>query len=218
MKIKMTYFILTFLVVAFAACQTNNQTNTPDAKRQIDTLQKDTSTVQAIFTDNIELNEHLTGRLTPIKENFKRINSITNWTYTDKKDLTESTEGGEATFYYLGHQLEKIVTSDFGENFQQLTEYFLLRGELSFVYEKSYKYNRPMYYDTVAMKENNDTEAFDFNKSAISEARSYFEDNKLFHQVNNQKSNLPLTEGYLQQEQKRIKADFEKLIKLTTRK
>ncbi len=32
-----------------------------------------------------------------------------------------------------------------------------------------------MFYDTKAMKENNDSEAFDFKKSEITETRNYFE-------------------------------------------
>ena len=73
-----------------------------------------------------------------------------------------------------------------------------------------------MYYDSTSMKENNDTEAFDFEKSEIVEDRSYFENGKLLHQLNNQDCGSPFAEDYLLEEQKRIKTDVEKLIKLGT--
>ncbi len=167
--------------------------------------------------DDIILNEYLTERLKPIRKNFKRINSITKWTSTNKKELTETTDFGEATFYYSNRGLEKIITLQFGETFQQLSEYYLLNGKLSFVFEKSYKYNRPMYYDTTAMNENNDTEAFEFEKSEIIEDRSYFDKGKLIHQISNQDCGSPFTEEYLFEEQKRIMAYFDKLIKLDSK-
>ena len=150
----------------------------------------------------------MTERLKPIRANFKRINSISEWEAIYKKDLLESTEGGEAKFYYSHEQLEKITTRHFGETLQQLREYYLLNGQLSFVFEKSYNYNRPIYYDTTTMKENNDREAFDFEKSEIIEDRSYFEKGKLLHQINNQDCGSPFADDYLLGEQKRIKSDF----------
>ncbi len=171
-----------------------------------------------ITEEDLPVNEYLTERLKPIRANYKRINSITNWTNIDTKELWETTEGGEAKYYYQKRQLEKITTRHFGETFQQLTEYYLMNGQLSFVFEKSYKYNRPMYYDTAAMKENNDTEAFDFEKSEIVEDRSYFENGKLLHQLNNQDCGSPFADDYLLEEQKRIKTGFEKLIELGRKK
>ena len=185
----------------------------------VDSLLRDTVELKETFNqEDLPVNEYLTERLKPIRANFKRINSITNWTTIDKKDLWETTEGGEAKFYYSNGQLEKITTRHFGETFQQLTEYYLLKGQLSFVFEKSYKYNRPMYYDSTSMKENNDTEAFDFEKSEIIEDRSYFDNGKLLHQIDSQDCGSPFADNYLLEEQKRIKSDFEKLIKLGTTK
>lgn len=68
------------------------------------------------------------------------------------------------------------------------------------------------------MKENKDTEAFDFNNSEIIEDRSYFASGKLIHQINNQDCGSPFADDYLTDEQKRIKSEFEKLIKLASRK
>lgn len=206
---------MTLLTALIFSCGTDN--NAELHSDSVDSLQPDTIQLRETFNEeDLPVNEYLTERLKPIRANFIRINSITNWTSIDTKELGETTEGGEARYYYQNRQLEKIVTRHFGETFQQLTEYYLMDGQLSFVFEKSYKYNRPMYYDTKAMKENNDTEAFDFDKSEIIEDRSYFDKGKLLHQINNQDGGSPFADDYLVEEQKRIKTDFEKLIKLGT--
>lgn len=188
----------------------------------ITTATTDTATQKSVKTDTVEpkesvneedlpVNEYLIDRLKPIRANFKRINSITKWTAVDTV-LLESSEGGIAKFYYQLGQLEKIVARQYGETFQSLTEYYLLNGQLSFVFEKQLRYNRPIYYDTTVMKENNDTAAFDPDKSGIIEIRSYFESGKLIHQLNNQDRDSPLTDDYLLGEQKRIQTDFENLV------
>ena len=73
----------------------------------------------------------MTERFKQIRANFKRINSIANWTNIDTKELWETTEGGEAKYYYQNGQLEKIVTLQFGETLQQLTEYYLMNGQIT---------------------------------------------------------------------------------------
>ena len=168
--------------------------------------------------EDIPVNDYLTDKLQPIRENFKKINSITSWTSINKKALWETTEGGAAEYYYLYGQLEKIVARHFGETFQQLTEYYLLNEQLSFVFEKSYKYNRPIYYDTTMMRENNDTEVFCFDLSVVIEDRSYFENGKLIHKLESIDCGTPFADEYLLEEQKRIKTNFEKLIELTRKK
>ena len=227
MRNKLTYYILTFATVFFIGCGTDNtnkkeiasDTTTTKTTVKVDSLQRDTVELKETFNqEDLPVNEYLTERLKPIRANFKRINSIADWTTIKTKDIWETTEGGEAKFYYLNGQLEKITTRHFGETFQLLTEYYLLKGQLSFVFEKSYKYNRPIYHDSTAMKEMNDTETFDFEKSEIVEDRSYFDNGKLLHQLNNQDCGSPFADDYLLGEQKRIKTDFEKLIKLDTTK
>ena len=211
---KQTIYILTFLLLTSCGQSNSEQTTTSVSDTNATGIShSDTIELRESFNEeDIPANDYLTDRLKQIRANFKRINSITNWTSIDTEELSESTEGGEAKFYYQNGQIEKIATRHYGETFQLLTEYYLLNGQLSFVFEKRHKYNRPLYYDTTAMKENNDTEAFDFDKSEIIENRSYFENGKLLHQINNQDCGLPFAGDYLLEEQKRIKADFDKLI------
>lgn len=164
--------------------------------------------------DDLPVNEYLEEQLRPIRINFKRINSTTRWTRTMRKTISETGEGGYATFYYQGKQLEKIVSRQFGETFQQLNEYYLLNGQLSFMLERSYHYNRPIYYDSTTMKAHNDTEAFDIDQSEIEENRCYFGQGKLLHLVSNQDCGAPWASDFLKEEEQRILAGYRQLLHL----
>lgn len=168
---------------------------------------------ESLSDDDVVVNEYLKTKLAPIRKNFKQLNSIEKWTNIKTVELWESTEGGEAKFYYQNKHLRKIITRHFGETFQKLTEYYLKDGSLSFVFEKLYRYNNPIYFnDSIAKQENNDTEAFHFEKSKIIEQRSYFNKRKLLHQSNNQDCVSPFSSDYLLEEQNRLLAEFRKLI------
>lgn len=182
--------------------------------------QNDTISIkESLNEDDMDTNEYLKNRLKHIQVNFKRINSITKWTSIKKKSIEgESAEGGEATYYYKNKRLEKIMARHYGETGQVLIEYYLLNGNLSFVFEKDYKYNRPLFYDEKAMKENNDTEAFDFEKSEITETRNYFEKGSLIHIVNSQDCGAPFSGKYMNEEDKRMKDDFKRLLRLEKEK
>lgn len=224
----MIRFLYIFSFVLIVGCQSNSTKEKIDKPiDSLSTLETSETTIvseQIDTTANFELeeshneedaivNDYLTEELKPIRENFKRINSITNWTLIDKKELWETTEGGEVHFYYTNDKLEKIIARNFGEMFQKLTEYYLLDNELSFVFEKSFKYNRPIDWDSTKMKEMGDNEVLDFEKSEIIEDRSYFIDGKLVHQANNQDCGSPMADDYLAKEQTRLINMYKELIK-----
>lgn len=187
----------------------------PSTFLQSDTMLMDSIQLPETFNkEDSPANDYLSEQLKPIRKNFKRINSIATWTVVDSRELSGSTEGGEAKYYYQGKDLQKITARHYGESFQTLTEYYLSKGRLSFVFKRLYKYNRPLYYDTAAMKENGDTEAFDFKKSEIIEQRSYFEESKLLHQICSDDCGAPFDEMYLQKEGKEIIRDFQGLVEL----
>lgn len=157
----------------------------------------------------------LKNRIKPIQANFKSINSMTKWTSVKKKDIEgESAEGGEATFYYTDKGLEKVIARYYGEMGQILIEYYLMNGQLSFVLEKEYRYNRPLFYDTKAMKDNNDTEAFDFNKSEIITTRNYFENGNIIMINNTTGHGFNISADYLSEQEKNLTESFKKLLKL----
>ncbi|AIM37633.1 hypothetical protein KO02_13820 [Sphingobacterium sp. ML3W] len=203
------------MISLMIGCGTSNaQTNSVAAVSPKYSLQKDTIQIRETFNkEDLTVNEYLTGRLKPIRANFKRINSIANWTSIITEDIWESTEGGVAKYYYLNGTLEKILSRHLGETGQLLTEYYLQDGQLSFVFEKSYQYNRPIYQDATLMKELGDTEIFDMAKSQITEDRNYFENGELIHQFSNLDCGAPFASDYLLQEQKRINEDFNRLMK-----
>lgn len=191
----------------------NAQTNSGVAALLKDSLMKDIIKIQEIFNKEcLPVNDYLTERMKPIKANFNRINSIANWTSICSKDIWESTEGGVAKYYHLNGKLEKILTRHFGETGQLLTEYYLLDGQLSFVFEKSYQYNRPIYQDATLMKELGDSEIFDMAKSQITEDRNYFENAELLHKLSSLDCSAPFAPTYLLKEQKRINDDFNRLM------
>ena len=184
MKKKLTYILASLAFLSIGAID--------------DTESLGKMTPSFVYTSNLQdstTNESLSNRLKPIKENFKRINTITNWTAIDTKSLWESLEGGEIKYYYQNENLEKIITKHYGEMFQQLTEYYILNGQLSFVYTKHYKY-----YET-----------FGLENSQIFENRSYFENGNLIYQINNPDKDTPF-KGYLIEYVNSLKASFEKYV------
>ena len=160
------------------------------------------------------LNDYMKEQLAPIRANFKRINSLNDWSLVLQKDLYQSTEGGFVCFYYFNDKIEKIVERNFGETGQNLKEFYLLNGELSFVLERSYNYNRPLFYDSTIMKKHNDTEAFDFEQSEIIEDRSYFIKGKMVHALVSGDCGSPFNQEYLDEEGKRLKSELKKLMLL----
>ncbi|WP_027375078.1 hypothetical protein [Chryseobacterium sp. UNC8MFCol] len=181
---------------------------------------KDTLKMKTVVNGEVpKPNEYLKERLKPIQSGYKRINSIRQWTAITKKNIEgESAEGGEAAFYYKNKRLEKVIARHYGEMGRKLIEYYLLNGRLSFVFEKEYTYNRPLFYDLKAMKENGDTEAFDLNKSDIMEIRSYFEKGNLIYTVNNKDTVASFGNDHTQKKEQKISEDFQRLLKLSQEK
>jgi hypothetical protein len=176
---------------------------------------KDGDTTKQSLENNVDSAELLfQNRLKPIEENYQRINAISKWERIDSVDLHESIEGGEANYYYSGNKLEKIVAIYFGERAKWVNEYYLLNGQLSFVFEATEKYNRPFYQDSTAKKEGNDTEVFDPSKSEVEECRFYFENGVIIHNTNNQDCGAPDAREFVIEQQKRIITDYKKLISL----
>ena len=97
MIIKLTYIfaLMTFISINYPAADKENTASS------------------FLYTDNLQdstVSKSLSDKLNLIRENFKRINSTTNWTSIVTKSLWESPEGGEIKYYYQNDQLEKIVT------------------------------------------------------------------------------------------------------------
>ncbi|PRB02575.1 hypothetical protein CQ046_11835 [Chryseobacterium sp. MYb7] len=203
-------------IVLMGLCFGNAHGFTEQSSVFFTTQAKDAVKIKEAFNEKDTTKvENLKDRLKPIQANFKRINSITKWTSVEKRSIEgESAEGGEAVFYYTNKNLEKVIARHYGEMGQVLIEYYLLNGQLSFVLEKEYKYNRPLFYDNKAMKENNDTEAFDFNKSEIITTRNYFENGNIIMINNTTGRGFNISADYLSEQEKNLTESFKKLLKL----
>jgi hypothetical protein len=177
------------------------ETKTELSSASANCLKQDKIQLKETFNEeDLPLNEYLTERLKPIRVIFLQINSIINWTSINTEELCETTEGRKAKFYYQSGQLEKIVPDTLARLFNRLTDYYLMNEQLLFVFEKSYKYKRPIYNNTIAIKENNDSEVFEFDKSELIEDQSNFEKERLIHQFNNQDCGSPYADDYLLEE------------------
>ncbi len=162
----------------------------------------------------VKKEKSLSEKIEIIKANFKRINTIGYWTDTKKIEMTGSTEGGEAEFYFNNTVLEKIVVKHFGEMGKTVSEFYIQDEQLSFVFEKRYNYNRPIYWDAKSMEENGDDQVFDIDKSEIIEDRSYFENDILIQHIHDKHVKIHFEDSYLEKEGKRLPLEFERLKKL----
>jgi len=206
-------FAIGFLLMTAYGCN-GTQNNVVEVK--LDSLQS--STTDSVFdqknSSSDEVIDTVSDReLVSIRENFKKINSIQKWTSVVTKELDEeSTEGGEARYFYAKGKLEKITTWHFGEIFQAKTEYYLLENRLSFVYEKILRYNRPITFDSADMQKHGDSAVFDIKKSEPIEHRSYFKNGKLIYGINSPNPAKPLSKEELLNEEKRLNETFESLL------
>jgi hypothetical protein len=212
--------LLGIILISLTSCETKSQSNKKnfDNKSAIKTSVIKDSFIIAESKNQIDnpVNEYLTEQLEPIRKNFKRLNSIDNenWSSLVTKELDGTNEGGEVVYYHWNNELDKIVAKEYGETFQVLTEYYFINNKISFVFQKELKYNRPIYYDSIAMKEMKDNEVFDIAKAEIIEERNYFDKGKLIHQLSSEDCGSPMAEDYLQAEQKRILKKLDRILKL----
>lgn len=107
--------------------------------------------------------------------------------------MGESAEGGEATVYRDNGDLKLIEIKWFGETGKRQVEYYLSGGKLFFAFDQVFQYNRPIFWDAKMAEENGDTESFDPKKTTVEENRYYFEDEKLFMWLDNEKKKRDLT-------------------------
>ncbi len=107
----------------------------------------------------------------------------------------ESTEGGQATAYYNNGNLKLIEVVWLGETGKNQIEYYFSDGRLIFAFDQDFDYTRPIYWDKKTAKENGDNEVFDPKKTTVKEDRYYFDNEKLFLWLDNDKKEQDLTMG-----------------------
>ncbi len=212
--------LIAIATLLLTGCTNNVTTNTSTAEDS--TILSATPTIKsdsiilkpAYHEEDIVVNEYAQEMLLPIRQNFKRINSMNSWDKIDTAELHVSTEGGYVTFYYTHDTLQKIIAHAYGETGRSLEEYYFLNNDISFVLEQQYHYNRPIYYDSAAMSENNDNEVFDMEDTEIEETRSYFDNGKLVYRFESGDCGGLFAKEYLKEEELRIHKMLDKLMTL----
>jgi len=109
--------------------------------------------------------------------------------------MDESTEGGEAKAYFDGNAIKLIEVLWYGETGKIKVEYYFDNGQLFFALDSHFKYNRPIYYDSIMAKENNDNETFNPEKTTVKENRYYFSNSKLVRWIGDDKKEVDLING-----------------------
>lgn len=109
--------------------------------------------------------------------------NLDNYDTTMAEVWGESTEGGQVTGYYDQDNLKYMVVWLLGETGKREIEYYFDNGQLFFVLDTDFRYNRPIYWDEKIAKENNDTETFDADKTVIKEDRYYFDNGQLIRWI-----------------------------------
>ncbi len=130
---------------------------------------------------------------------IKQIDNITNTIENHLADSIKKTyywdeaeEGGSGEGYYYKGKLRLLKLFWKGETGKKdLCYYFDDQGQLIFVYDKDYNYNRPIYYTRQFAKENNDTEAYDAEKTRININRYYLSNNKLIRWIDEHNKIVP---------------------------
>ena len=107
----------------------------------------------------------------------------------------ESTEGGHAVVYYEGHDLKLVEVVWYGETGKHQTDYYLDSMEVIFVFDQNFYYNKPIYWDENRVKETGDNEVFDPTKTTVQENRYYFNNEKLFLWLDNDKKKQDMNLG-----------------------
>lgn len=147
-----------------------------------------------------------------IRKNYYHIReNLDSYDTTMIQIWDESTEGGEAIGFYDKEEVKLVEVVLLGETGKHKIEYYFHNGKLIFVFNQKFVYNRPIYWDEQTAKANGDDEFFDPNKTTVTEDRYYFNDEKLFLWLDNDRNEVDLAKGNNAIAGKRLIADSYKL-------
>lgn len=216
-------FIMLFSGISFVSCniQEEKQPKTLKSKKENGSISEEVEIKQVnqkshiVATNDTTIDTpYLAERLAPIKRNFLRINRINEWALIKERTLHQTAEGGKATYYFQEDTLLKLMALHYGETGIKKQEFYVDKGQLSFVFEQTINYNRSISWDTISNKEFIDSEVNVVEKLDTIEDRSYFENGKLIRLLNSQDCGAPFAKEFLLQEESRLKKEFQALQKL----
>ena len=149
-----------------------------------------------ILTSNFLFAQDKDSLVKDIRAKYSEIRANLNSYDTTMIEIwDESAEGGEAIVYYESGKLKLIEVIWLGETGKNQIEYYFNDGKLIFAFDQNFDYNRPMYLDKKVAKENGENEVFDPKKTTVKEDRYYFNNEKLFLWLDNDKEEQDLTKG-----------------------
>lgn len=149
-----------------------------------------------LLTSNYLFSQNKDSLVNDIRSTYSEIRAnLDSYDTTMIEIWDESPEGGQATAYYESENLKLIEVVWFGDTGKNQIEYYFNDGKLIFAFEKDFEYNQPIYLDKGTDKENGDTKVFDPEKTVVIEDWYYFENEKLFLWLDNNKKEQDLTMG-----------------------
>ncbi len=136
--------------------------------------------------DDIYPRDYYVDELKPVRENFKKLNSIPAGEWMSVEDTTYVENGLDckASFYCYVAELDKIIVRKNNDTVEMLKEYYFLNKQLSFLLEKEY----------------------DKRTEGTFICKSYFFKDKLIYQDLGD-CGAPNTEEFTLEEERRIKAE-----------
>ena len=119
-------------------------------------------------------------KISDIRENYHLIqNTLEAYDTTMMYIWDESAEGGHGVACYEEDSIKLIEVVWFGEMGKSQIEYYFKEGQLFFAFSSDFVYNRPFYMDEERVKEMEDKEIFEEEKTVVKENRFYFHEGKL---------------------------------------
>jgi hypothetical protein len=136
-------------------------------------------------------------RIKEIRKECDRINKDSSKFKVVQEDINDqSAEGGILKKMYDSNTLRKAVLIFFGETGQSTSEYYLLNGEIIFVYQREERYKSPIYMGKTELK-------------SQEENRFYFKNKKLIRWTGN--DGKILDAGLYPEKEKEIVDDFKSI-------
>ena len=138
--------------------------------------------VQTAFTQSVEADIKF------IRSVFKEVNDYANTIQPAIIDANGlSAEGGELKVYERSGQVIKITAVHLGETGRLVADYYFHKGDLMFVFDQDYRYNRPFTWTKEVALANGDKEWYDPDKTSLQEDRYYYKKGKLIRWLNHEK-------------------------------
>lgn len=127
-----------------------------------------------------------------IKNTREKINTkLKDYSMRKVDDLV--VEGtGVVTGYFRDEEVKKVLTERYGTESRMFTEYYFDDGELIYVLQQEYVYNKPNTYTEEVAKFQGDSVWYDDTKTKLEINKYYLSDNKLIKWTGPSDNDVPV--------------------------